>query len=72
MGILSTLRGTAKCPECGGTGDPTGWLPTLGYDPMMRQFVCRGCRTKFFHIVPDGEQLLNVKERVKALQAEVP
>lgn len=70
MGILSTLSGTAKCPECGGTGDPTAWIPPPGYDGLMRQFICRSCHAKFFYTVPDGEQLLNVKERVKALREE--
>jgi len=68
MTILSTPGGTANCPECGGTSDPTGWLPTPGYDPMLREFACRSCHCEFFYIVPDGEQLIYVRERVKALR----
>ena len=67
MTILQTLSGTAKCPECGGTSDPTAWLPSPGYDGMMRQFFCWSCHTKFYYQVPNQEQLLNIKERVKAL-----
>lgn len=68
MKTLSRHGGTAKCPECGGTSDPTGWLPIPGNDPMMREFICRDCHYEFYYIVPDGEQLIHVRERVKALQ----
>ena len=68
MTILQTLRGTAKCPGCKGTGDPTDWIPPAGHDPMMRQFMCRSCHAYFYSTAEDGEQLLNIRVRVKALK----
>lgn len=70
MSTLSTVAGTAKCLECRGTGDPTGWLPRPGQDPMMRQFRCRDCRHDFYYVLPTGEALMNVRERVKALRED--
>lgn len=70
MGILSTLAGTAKCPECHGTGDPTAWLPSPGYDDMLRQYQCLSCHVRFYCRVGSGEQLFIIRERVKALRDE--
>lgn len=68
MTILQTLNGTAKCPACHGYGDPTDWIPDPGIDPMMRHFICRSCRLNFYITARDGEQLLDIKDRVKALR----
>lgn len=70
MTILRTAAGTTKCPECRGTCDPTGWIPSPGQDPMMRQFRCRSHRHTFFYVLPTGEALMNIKERVKALRGD--
>lgn len=64
----SIFRGRAKCPECGRFADPTSWIPIPGNDPMMREFACRSCHCEFYYIIPDGEQLIYVRERVKALR----
>lgn len=63
-----TRGGRTKCPECGGMADPADWLPSTGNDPMMRQFVCLSCHAEFFYIVPDGAQLMLVRERIAALR----
>jgi len=67
MGILQTLTGTKKCPECEGIGDPTDWLPSPGNDPMMREFTCLDCSAKFYYRVKDLEQLFNIRARATAL-----
>lgn len=68
MTILQTLAGTAKCPGCGGIGDPTDWIPPPGHDPMMRQFKCRSCWAYFYYPAQDGELLTKIRSRVKALR----
>jgi len=65
---LNLPAGTAKCRECGGRSEPTEWLPSPGYEGMMRQFECQSCHEKWFYTLPNEKQLSLVKGRVKALR----
>lgn len=67
MSILETPRGLARCPECGGTGEPTEWRAEGGFDLAMRQFFCRSCRAEFYLVMVDNEHIKAADERSREM-----
>lgn len=49
---------TEKCPIHNDKMEMTDWKPTLGLNPMMRQFVCKNCLQLWYLIIkPQKEEI---------------
>lgn len=63
--MTNKLRGTKKCPECGGASYVDMWTPGPGMDPAMRGFICSSCGTRFYVVIYDQDLLKFLNKQLR-------
>lgn len=58
------LKGTKKCPTCGGVSYVDMWKSGPGTDPSMRKFMCSSCKTVFYVLISTSEELKYLDEQL--------
>ena len=48
---LSTGR-AIRCPNCRCKMKPLPWIPSVGYDPLMKKYKCGRCKRELYKIPP--------------------
>lgn len=54
-----TITQAKTCPDCLEDARLTGWRPSAGYDPHMRQYLCPKCHNEFY--IVGGDETYKLK-----------